>query len=110
MSSSTFPCPAVVASAAESEVVLKIRSKTAQLTVLRRLVSVFDHFTLTEVRLLGEVSITWWRELGCWATVKGAAGETVSGGGLTFVPYQVKNLKRQLAELRKERSLDDIHK
>ena len=86
MSSSTSSYPAVAASAAEAEIVLKIRNKTAQLTVLRRAISVFDYFTLAAVRLLGEVSITWWRELGCWALSKGAAEQVISGSPLTFVP------------------------
>ncbi len=108
--SQATPTRFVAAAAADSAIVLSIRSETAQLTVLRRATSVFDYFELDEVRLFGEISISWWRELGCWAVVKGASQQPIVGATLTFVPQRVPNLKKALAECRKERPLDALKK
>ena len=90
----------------EGERVWEIRGKTALLTILRRANSLFDYFNLQETRFLGELSITWWTELGCWATIKGSMSQAIYGARLTFIPEQVANLKKTLAKLRKERPLD----
>ena len=98
--------PTAASVVTESELVREIRGKTAQLTILRRANPLFDYFNLQETRFLGELSITWWRELGCWATIKGSTSQAIYGTSLTFIPEKVANLKKTLAKLRKERPLD----
>ena len=98
------PTDAIVVT--EADLVREISGETAQLTILRRANSLFDYFNLQETRFLGELSITWWTELGCWATIKGSMSQAIYGARLTFIPEQVANLKKTLAKLRKERPLD----
>ena len=100
--------PAIAIQAIDNKIVLSVRSKTAQLTVLRRLPSVFDFFNLDEGKYLGELNITWWRELGCWSTTKGFLGQVIVGVRNSFIPARVPDLKKALRECRRARPLDDI--
>ena len=77
------PTDAIVVT--EADLVREIKGKTAQLTILRRANSLFDYFNLQETRFLGELSIIWWRELGCWATIKGSTSKAIYGTRLTFI-------------------------
>ena len=92
---------------ADLPVVRSLISKVAQLTILRSANSLLDYFNLDDAKFLGELSITWWRELGCWALVKGSKGHAIVGDVYTFIPSPEADVEKALKELRKARPLDD---
>ena len=86
--------------------VRSLRNKLALMTILRSPSSLLDYFNLDDVKFLGELSLTWWRELGCWALVKGSKGHAIVGDANSFLPARVVDVEKGLKESRKARPLD----
>ena len=96
---------------ADLAVVRSLISNVAQLTVLRRANSLLDYFNLDDAKFFGELSITWWRELGCWALVKGSKGHAIVGDANSFWrPAIVADVEKGLEECRKARPLDEAER
>ena len=80
------------------------------MTILRTANSLLDYFNLDGAKFLGELSITWWRELGCWALVKGSKGHAIVGDANSFLPALVADVEKGLKECRKARPLDEAER
>ena len=90
--------------------VRRLRNKLAMTNVLRSPASLFEYFNLDGAKFLGELSLTWWRELGCWALVKGSKGHAIVGDASRFLPARVADVEKALKECRKARPLDDVER
>ena len=90
--------------------VRSLRNKLALTTILRSPASLLDYFNLDGAKFLGELSLTWWRELGCWALVKGSKGHAIVGDASSFLPARVADVEKGLKECRKARPLDEVER
>ena len=90
--------------------VRSLRNNWAMTTILRSTVPLLDYFNLDGAKFLGELSLSWWRELGCWALVKGSKGHAIVGDASSFVPARVADLEKGLKECRKARPLDEAER